>query len=167
MKLFPNRVTENVRDWMFWWWMDIRVTGQAPYLTRLYIVQTPWFGIKLHWFGGPDPDRDCHDHPWWFLSWVLRGGYAERRQVIAKKLSGTVLLEEYTTLRRRWSWCFRSSTAVHSIIQVEPRTMTLIINGPKVRTWGFWVPTHGNWFGTYHFVLWREYLGLPSDKAEV
>lgn len=30
-----------------------------------------------HWLG-PDDDRAFHDHPWWFLTLVLRGGYADR-----------------------------------------------------------------------------------------
>src|SRR3954449_5709224 len=53
--------------------------GDGNYLTRLRIVQTPWFGVYLHRFDGPDPRPTLHDHPWPFLSFVLRGGYTERR----------------------------------------------------------------------------------------
>jgi hypothetical protein len=57
---------------------DDPVQGRADYLVRLRIVQTPWFGIYLHDIHEDDGDRDPHNHPWSFLSFVLRGYYTER-----------------------------------------------------------------------------------------
>lgn len=50
------------------------------YLWRLRIVQTPLFGVYLHKLGTPDPRDTLHDHPWPFVSIVLRGGYDEMRR---------------------------------------------------------------------------------------
>lgn len=54
-------------------------TDDETYLVRWRIIQTPWFGIFLHRMGTPDSRPTLHDHPWGFLSLVLRGGYVERR----------------------------------------------------------------------------------------
>jgi hypothetical protein len=52
-----------------------------PYLIR-WAINTPFGGVKLHHILRSDEDRDCHDHPWSFLSIVLRGGYWEHRPKI-------------------------------------------------------------------------------------
>lgn len=162
MKLLASRTTDKASPWMIWRWWEI-LKGSDLYMTRLYLLNTPWFGIKLHWIARPDADRDCHDHPWWFVSWVLRGGYEERRQWY-----GETGLRDLSSLgtRKRWSWCFRSSTDIHQITKVEPRTLTFIINGPKCRGWGFWVPESGAW-SKHRFVPWRTYLNLPANTPEV
>lgn len=162
MRILGSRQTKKVKDWMFWRWMDIIPRGQERYLVRLYLINTPWFGLKLHWFEAPDPDQDCHDHPWWFVSWVLRGGYTELRQLIDPE---GFLWKEWGTIRKRWSWCYRSPTDIHSIIKVEPRTLTFIINGPRVRSWGFWKPNRTGRF--FRFIGWKKYLGLEESTQEV
>lgn len=53
------------------------VDPNLPYLTRWRIVETPLFGVLLHKIHLPDADRSLHDHPWNFLSVILRGGYTE------------------------------------------------------------------------------------------
>ncbi len=61
MRLFSKRATDKVTPWMFFRWMDINGREEGvKYLTRLYLIQTPWFGVKLHWFWAPDPDAHCH-----------------------------------------------------------------------------------------------------------
>ena len=61
------------------WALLARETIQSPdgepYIDRLRIVATPMFCLYLHKIHLADGDRDLHDHPWWFASWVLRGGY--------------------------------------------------------------------------------------------
>ena len=47
---------------------------ERNYLTRWRLIQTPWFGIYLHRFDGPDPRETLHDHPWPFVSVVLSFG---------------------------------------------------------------------------------------------
>ncbi|MEN4464828.1 hypothetical protein VXE65_22690 [Mycolicibacterium conceptionense] len=49
----------------------------APYLQRWYLIpRNPLCNIYLHRFVASD-DPTCHDHPWWFASLILAGGYAE------------------------------------------------------------------------------------------
>ena len=62
--------------WAFLSGLDIGAGGD-PYLDRLRIIQTPWFGLYLHHIHRPDREPDPHDHPWWFASLVLTGWYEE------------------------------------------------------------------------------------------
>jgi hypothetical protein len=54
--------------------------SQEPYLTRYYVFlkERKWFpfNIFLHNFHKSDPD-DLHDHPWPFITIILKGGYWE------------------------------------------------------------------------------------------
>lgn len=64
--------------WAFMGGFSITTKDGDPYLDRLRIVQTPVFGIYLHRVHGPDGQRHPHDHPWWFASVVISGGYVEQ-----------------------------------------------------------------------------------------
>lgn len=93
-----------------------------------------WFGVYLHHIAGPDPGLDLHDHPWPFVSLILRGSYrelwAETRSVHARRFrtwrAGTV---HYLGLHE-----------AHRIVAAEPGTWTLCVRGRKRPTWGFYVP---------------------------
>lgn len=52
-------------------------SGVAPLLIRRVLFRVPRFGIYLHHLLRSDYDRALHDHPWPFISIVLRGGYWE------------------------------------------------------------------------------------------
>lgn len=55
---------------------EIRGLGDSIYLERWILLQCPWFSIRLHKFHRSDEDV-MHDHPWWFCSLILKGGYFE------------------------------------------------------------------------------------------
>lgn len=48
-----------------------------PYLIRHTLFACRWFRIMLHEFRRGDIDRELHDHPWSYVSLILRGGYWE------------------------------------------------------------------------------------------
>lgn len=132
--------------WAFMQRMTIPCENGLTYLVRLRLVQTPWFAIYLHDLLEPDSDRDPHDHPWDFISIVLRGGYTERFY----DAEGTVGYRGRYQSWKRWSAHRMRTRDAHMIVEVEPRTKTLILTGPRSRTWGFW--TDGG------FVPWMEYV---------
>jgi len=100
------------------------------YLSRLRIVQTPWFALYLHRMDGPDSRPTLHDHPWNFLSLVLRGGYIERRLD-----PHSMLVDEQH--RVRWVNRMRTHDA-HAITELlRVPTWTLLLVGPRRRTWGY------------------------------
>ena len=129
-----KRKYESGTRWCAWRWTEVRWEGLL-YLVRLHLVKAPSWAVMLHWILRPDPHPDPHDHPVPFLSIVLRGGYTEWTP------AGLV--------RRRVRWI--GTDSVHRIVEVDPGTVTLAING-RARTdrpWGFHTPQG--------FVPWREY----------
>lgn len=100
------------------------------YLTRWRIVQTPWFSLFLHRMDGPDSRPTLHDHPWSFLSIVLRGGYIERR---LDPLTRQV--DEHRTVRRVNLMRTHDAHAIRSLLRVP--TWTLLLVGARRRTWGY------------------------------
>lgn len=136
------RIYKTGSKWAGWRWKEISF-GNTPYIRRLHLVHTPLGGVMLHFFGGPDPQRDRHDHPVDFLSIVLRGSYVEERPVPG----GFGMVRERTV---RWFNLMRA-TGIHRITRVAPKTTTLVFYGPSKRVWGFhtsqgWVPWTRYWF---------------------
>lgn len=85
----------------------------------------------------PDSDRWMHDHPWGFVSLLLRGRYVEQTP-------HSVRAVRWLNLKR--------ATDLHRILWVD-RAITLVLTTRKKRTWGF--QTDCGWVG------WRDYLHEP------
>jgi hypothetical protein len=50
----------------------------GPYMRRWWIIpRNRFLNIYLHQILRDDDDRALHDHPWWNVSIILRGGYFE------------------------------------------------------------------------------------------
>ncbi len=102
--------------------------SQEPYLTRYYLFlkDRKWFpfNIFLHNFHKSDPD-DLHDHPWPFITIILKGGYWEHTpKGKFWRGAGTINCAGSKSLHR---------------VELEPGvdTWTLFMPGPTVREWGF------------------------------
>jgi hypothetical protein len=130
--------------WGFLSGLDVGADGD-PYLDRLRLAQTPWFGVYLHHIHRPDRETDPHDHPWWFASLVLTGGYIE--QVWPDKTRKGC---HFVRSRRRWSLKCLSRGAAHIITGTSGPLWTLVVVGPDKDEWGFWQE------GRY--VPWRSYV---------
>ena len=109
-----------------------------PYLERFILFKCGWLGIFVHRFLASDDECE-HDHPWGFISLILCGGYLEWARE-----SG----QEYPRWFPPWSLLWRAAWWAHRIeIDRTRPPITLVITGPRVRTWGFftrfgWLP----WF---------------------
>ncbi len=104
-----------------------------PYQTRWWLFDTPWLGLALHKFTSPDTSRTLHDHPFAFVSLVLRGGYTEDRRNLRSGLVNSHRVKRWNMMRRVDAHCI---TKLHS-----PSVWTLMICGADCRIWGFWLPT--------------------------
>lgn len=129
------------------------IGGNAdPYMLRWFLVpRNRRFNIYLHKFLRDDEDRALHDHPWWFISLILKGGYFER-------------VGQGVISRRAGSIAFRKATHRHRVILFVTEEgkrrpcWTIVITGQKKRTWGFWCPKG--------FVPWHEFVD-GADTGQV
>jgi hypothetical protein len=142
-----------------WQFMGAQDIGEDPYLDRLRILATPWFSIYLHHIRREDYTAP-HDHPWWFGSLVLSGGYIEYHYPDKSRQSVDV------RTHGRFSWHTMSTRAKHAITHVERPLWTLVVTGPVTNPeWGF--------YPEGKFVPWQEYdereeivAGWPSWKQQ-
>lgn len=97
---------------------------ECPYVIR-WRIEFPFGSVRLHHWLAPDDDRAFHDHPWWFWTIVLKGGY------IDKSPDG---------IDHLWagSCRYRKAEHRHTVIP-DPEAWTLLVTGPPVRAWGFWL----------------------------
>jgi hypothetical protein len=98
----------------------------SPYLTRYVVEEFPdGSGIYLHFIHRSDSDREFHDHPWDFRSFIVRGGYIEHTPEGSR--------EFYPG-----SWNVRQAEQLHRLELFCPEdTITILFRGPKRREWGF------------------------------
>ena len=107
--------------------------GPGFYLTRYRLIRTPWFGIYLHRFDGPDPRATLHDHPWTFRAFVLRGGYIERRlDPVNLTVDENHVIKWYNKIRAS------DAHSIRKLLRVP--TWTLMVTGKDVRQWGYLEP---------------------------
>lgn len=169
-----------------WRWIRTLLSGRPhqiigsvdnPFLHRWYVIPpNPWVKVYVHKFIRSDDDRALHDHPWSFVSLILRGGYVE----ISEGVEGrTLALCRTSILDMRspfWRRCiaFRSATYRHRVVLPWERTdggyreqpcWTLIVTGPHQRTWGFWCPG-SNWRSPKRFVPWREFGAAGCGETD-
>lgn len=108
-----------------------RGDAEIAYMTRYYLLKCRWFKVILHVFHRSDYDV-MHDHPWWFWSLVLWGGYYEDTPRGRKWYSPGRLL-------------WRPMRTIHRVVLRETsrgprRAVTLLVTGRTQRQWYFYPP---------------------------
>lgn len=122
-----------------------------PYMLRWFLIpRNRWCNVYLHKFLRDDDDRALHDHPWGFLSVMLRGLYFEHT-------------EDGAIVRRAPSLAFRGAEHRHRVSLARDfdgkpiPCWTLVVTGPKTRTWGFWCPKG--------FVPWQKFVASDDGGS--
>jgi len=131
-----------------------------PYLSRWNLIfpQNKWLNIMVHEYHRSDDDRANHDHPWWNVSFVLRGALMEWRGKHSE--GGVHLLVQGDVVRR-------APETAHRIELLPPprptSPVTLFVTGRKVREWGFWCPK--GWRHNKEFVSPKDdgFIGRGCD----
>lgn len=145
----------------------------TPYLIRTYLFKSKSFQIVIHKVLQSDPDC-LHDHPWNFISLILKGGYWEgttpEQRLNNSELEwfnishgkGSIYYRWYgplSLLFRKAEWKHRlrlrikndlpyvNGADINGVIQ-KPCT-TLVIMFKRKREWGFF--TKAGW------VPWQKY----------
>lgn len=105
---------------------DVVIGGD--YLSRWWFIpRNKFFNIYIHKFGRSDDDRALHDHPWFSVSFLLKG------EMIEHHLNG----------KRHIPWLrpvFRTAKFAHRLELVKGPVWTIFITGPRIRSWGFHCP---------------------------
>jgi hypothetical protein len=113
----------------------------GDYMERYWIIpynKIPFLpSARIHHIKRSDDDRAFHDHPWWYLTIILRGGYWEVTPLmdLSKKT-------EHWYFKRTWrgpgSIIFRRHTDFHRLEVQEGQTCwTLFMTGKYKHQWGF------------------------------
>lgn len=150
----------SVIQWAKGWWSGKPhfVIGDRYFLRWYAIPRNPWLNVYLHKFLHDDEDRALHDHPWWFVSWMVKGRY---REVVPFPEHGS---GHYHFISRRWlSIAFRQAEHAHRVVLWkefgEPLPCwTLVVTGRVVRDWGFLCPQ-----GWKH---WKEFTAHNDGKGD-
>lgn len=98
-----------------------------------------WLSARVHHILRSDYDRALHDHPWWYITIILKGGYWE----VTPK--GT---KWYGPGRIRFA---RAKSQHRLVVPKGEDAWTLFIHGPKSRDWGFQI-SETEW------VYWKDYV---------
>jgi len=118
------------------------------YLKRWHLIpKNRWFNIYLHRFEGNDDDRALHNHPWWSVSFLLKGALTENYKtgMWADPVQHRVikLFTPYYRSRTHWHQMFLGTEG-------KP-AWTLFITGKKTQDWGFEYPNK------HEFTPYREF----------
>jgi hypothetical protein len=137
---------------------------ESPYLLRWWIIpRNRWFNIYLHKFLRDDDDRALHDHPWWSLSIILRGGYIEHLPggVVKHRKAGQLIARRATQAHRielfKLAQQLRGASACVMGYPTAIPAWTLFITGPRIRQWGFHCSNEWR--------HWRDFIGVKEGEA--
>lgn len=121
------------------------------YMNRWWFIKPKrWlpFAIRVHEILRSDSDRHLHDHPWHYVTVILKGGYYE------------TTFNKYGQKVERWhgpgSILVRTADTYHSLRLPEGKTCwTMFSTGRWRQDWGFKTETGKVW--------WRVYLNQWDD----
>lgn len=161
------------------------------YLIRYYVIKSKWLNVFLHRFLRSDRD-DLHDHPWNFVTYLVKGAYTEKKWNPKTKKTDIIRrinFPEFNAAVNRL--VFRKATDQHQVLtdrslklsEREEAPLTICVTGRTQREWGFVknVPLDAietiatkleadvfGWQGELpttkrEWVPWRKYLGLPPE----
>lgn len=119
---------------------------KKPYLIRFTLFPCRFFSVKVHKI--LLSDYDCHhDHPWAFISIILKGGYVEHvsEKVIIYMWDDVHYgqpVETFVKTSRLYgpgSILYRPAEFTHKL-EIHQPAWTFVVTFKKVREWGFHTP---------------------------
>jgi hypothetical protein len=151
-----------------WWLLRLGRWGMHDNETPQAQGPRPILAARVHHILRSDSGREFHDHPWPFVTIILRGGYTEVRPII-EEYPWVQLVGEARRYYPPGSILFRRASDWHRL-ELEPGTTawTLFITGPQLQRWGFLVDGVKVYWRTFlfgelepeprpsRFARWRE-----------
>ena len=120
---------------------EIRSKTGELHFTRWRIFSIPKWNINLylHRIAINDLDKHPHDHPWNYITFIIKGGYVER-------------CNDRVCIRQLFDISRKKATETHKIVHLLGKVCyTLVFTYGKKRTWGY--QTEKGWIDhvTYRF----------------
>lgn len=110
---------------------------------RWILFKCRWFEICLHRLDAPNWHPQCHDHPWDFYAFILKGGYLEMvdpTQHLGGKgqFWGTVPFSgNEIYLRKSFTLLYRPAEARHNVVtRKNVPNWSIVFMSAKRRQWG-------------------------------
>lgn len=97
---------------------------------HVYGIQFKNFSIRLHHWWGSDDNRAFHNHPYWFWTFVLKGGYRD----VSHNPNNVGSKHDILSIG---SLRFREADHWHTVQDVKKNTWTFLITGKPFQRWGF------------------------------
>jgi hypothetical protein len=130
-----------------YWLVPFKMTGtggdQGCYAARWYKNPLVWtlqsFGVaaRVHEILTSDKGRSYHDHPWSYVTIILKGGYYE---LTPRYDRSGLYCGDNLNWRGPGSILFRPANSFHRLVVPTGRSAwTLFITGPYKQKWGFLV----------------------------
>ena len=131
------------------WAERMGANKERPYLIRWTLIFFN-YSIRLHHWLGSDEDRAFHDHPWNFISILLKGSYAN------------VTPSGRTEVSAPFAWCSRA-TDRHYLDIPKSGAWTILLCGRPYHKWEFYVK--GRKMRPLRF--FHRYKGAAANKNPV
>lgn len=138
-------------------WRQAGGLKSCPYFHR-WIVDFGKFAIRLHQWHESDDIRAFHDHPYWFITLVLWGGYWD-----ITPLSENEADEKQDTLSIG-SVRFRPANHKHKVLLTHKPTWTLLLTGEPTRRWSFYI-NHKAIKRDKYFAVYGHHPCDPANKS--
>ena len=106
-------------------WNEKLGLKECPYMRR-WVFNFYLFSIRIHQWYNSDDTRYKHNHAFNFLVFVLKGNYLDVQDNTSDFLSAGSIR-------------YRKANHKHFVGWPVPGTITLLLCGPKIQNWGFFV----------------------------
>ncbi len=141
---------------------DLLINGGQVERWMVY-PKNQWRNIYVHKFNGPDPDEALHDHEPDNVSLILKNAYMEEfhvKPLETELLMGELRYRTYMAPRQQGEIVFRLASTPHRVRGVYPSepVITMFLQGPRRRKWGFWCPS--GW------KPWDQYIDVKKGYGD-
>lgn len=139
--------TNTGAPYMDRWWLIPYKPGtgdhkysEGTYVARLWKNPIVWlfqkfgWGLRVHEIRSSDDERAYHDHPWPFLSVVLKGGYCEHEPIFD---SSGLFVGDFCQWHGPGSVIFHKAGDFHRLELTQGPATTLFLSLKKRQHWGF------------------------------
>jgi len=148
-------------------WLTDRIINRAlrtpyehlpGYMERYWLLppgKVPGLAARVHHILRSDTEREFHDHPWNYTTWILRGGYIETTPVFD---NSRFYRQDVSTVYTAGAVLRRKARHWHrlTLLPDSNTTWTLFITGRLRQRWGFLMQPE---FKMY----WRDRLAQRGD----